>query len=140
MWDGTWNDEHHSQPSRTVSVGYGDGLRSGDDALEGLPGPGRRRNRPGASTSPLPDRVRPLAEASGPTLNAGEVVCRLRDFRIVAGGHRIDCCPAETAADPTAAGCSEEQHHCGRFTKEISRPGVCLPTHSPIFRFGRPVF
>ena len=47
-------------------------------------------NRPGASTSPLPDRVRPLAEASGPTLNAGEVVCRLRDFRIVAGGHRIE--------------------------------------------------
>ena len=47
-------------------------------------------NRPGASTSPLPDRVRPLAEASGQTLNAGEVVCRLRDFRIVAGGHRIE--------------------------------------------------
>ena len=47
-------------------------------------------NRPGASTSPLPDRVRLLAEASGPTLNAGEVVCRLRDFRIVAGGHRIE--------------------------------------------------
>ena len=47
-------------------------------------------NRPGASTSPLPDRVRPLAEASGPTLNAGEVVCRLRDFRIVAAGHRIE--------------------------------------------------
>ena len=47
-------------------------------------------NRPGASTSPLPDRVRPLAEASGPTLNAGEVVGRLRDFRIVAGGHRIE--------------------------------------------------
>ena len=45
---------------------------------------------PGASTSPLPDRVRPVAEASGPTLNAGEVVCRLRDFRIVAGGHRIE--------------------------------------------------
>ena len=31
-----------------------------------------------------------FAEASGPTLNAGEVVCRLRDLRIVAGGHRIE--------------------------------------------------
>ena len=29
MWDKTGNDAHHSPPSRTVSVGYGDAWRSG---------------------------------------------------------------------------------------------------------------